>query len=360
MNMDKKRILIIGAGLAGTSLAHEFLEDGHHVQLIDRGTNHSTAVAAGMVNPMVFRRMNKSWRLDEFMSDAKLFYKDLESKLKTSFMHPMTIRRMIASQQERNYWLKRANLEEYKAYLEDINEEDDSYALATNQFGSGRVKNAFWIDAHAYYEKNIQYFKQLGVLKIEDFDPSHFDPLERTYRHERYDFVVFCLGYEQLNFSVFGELPIQPTKGQTLFIHSKEIPENESLNRKCFVLPVGDKKFRIGATYEWENTQLNPTEEGKLILEGHLSALGNYQHEILGQQVGIRPTVKDRRPILGEHQKFPYIYVFNGLGTKGYLMAPTLARELKNNMLQNKELLQELNVIRFNNLDETDGIKPRK
>jgi len=62
--MKPQKFLIVGAGLAGTSLAHELQSAGHQVTLLDKGENHATAIAAGMVNPMVFRRMNKSWRLD--------------------------------------------------------------------------------------------------------------------------------------------------------------------------------------------------------------------------------------------------------------------------------------------------------
>ena len=62
---NNKNILIVGAGLAGSCLAHRLLDDGHHITIIDKGENHATSIAAGMVNPMVFRRMNKSWRLDE-------------------------------------------------------------------------------------------------------------------------------------------------------------------------------------------------------------------------------------------------------------------------------------------------------
>jgi glycine/D-amino acid oxidase-like deaminating enzyme len=61
-----KKALIIGAGLAGTCMAHRLLSRGIEVKIVDQGSNNSSAVAAGMVNPMVFRRMNKSWRLDEF------------------------------------------------------------------------------------------------------------------------------------------------------------------------------------------------------------------------------------------------------------------------------------------------------
>jgi flavin-dependent dehydrogenase len=74
---DKKKILIIGAGLAGSSLAHRLLQQEHYVTIIDKGENVATSVAAGMVNPMVFRRTNKSWRLDEFLPEAKEFYLSL-------------------------------------------------------------------------------------------------------------------------------------------------------------------------------------------------------------------------------------------------------------------------------------------
>ncbi len=69
-----ERILIFGAGLAGTCLAHQLQRRGQQVLLVDSGENHSSSIAAGMVNPMVFRRMNKSWRLDEFINEAQVFY----------------------------------------------------------------------------------------------------------------------------------------------------------------------------------------------------------------------------------------------------------------------------------------------
>ena len=44
-----KNALIIGAGLAGTCLAHRLLSSGIDVQILDQGSNHSSAIAAGMV-----------------------------------------------------------------------------------------------------------------------------------------------------------------------------------------------------------------------------------------------------------------------------------------------------------------------
>jgi glycine oxidase len=347
MKTDLQNILIIGAGLAGTSLAHQLLGRGHQVHLIDRGVNHSTAIAAGMVNPMVFRRMNKSWRLDEFMKDATSFYLRIEKELGQTLFHPIVIRRMLSSEQERNYWVERSKLPEYQDYLTELTPEDETYSHAENHFGSGRLKSSFWVDAKTYYERNLEYFERNGKLLKEDFDPSNFDENTLKYKGTTYDKVVFSVGYQQMNTPFFQELPIQQTKGQTLRIQSAEIPENESLNRKCFVLPLGNQIFRIGATYEWDNPDLTPSEKAKQELVGHLSVLGNYQYKILDQQVGVRPTVLDRRPILGEHKTIKNLYIFNGLGTKGYLMAPTLARELSDLMMLGIPLDKEISIERF-------------
>ena len=78
---NKYDYLIVGAGLAGTSLAQRLLEKQQQVTLIDSGQNNSTAIAAGIINPMVFRRMNKSWRVDDFLKEAIAYYKKLEDDL---------------------------------------------------------------------------------------------------------------------------------------------------------------------------------------------------------------------------------------------------------------------------------------
>ena len=93
----KQTALIIGAGIAGTCLAHQLRSKGIAVQIIDEGTNHSSAIAAGMVNPMVFRRMNKSWRLDDFHPEAEAFYQAIEKILGVKLYHPLVIRRFFYS-----------------------------------------------------------------------------------------------------------------------------------------------------------------------------------------------------------------------------------------------------------------------
>jgi glycine/D-amino acid oxidase-like deaminating enzyme len=50
---------------------------------------------------------------------------------------------------------------------------------------------------------------------------------------------------------------------------------------------------------------------------------------------------------MGQHPHFEGVFVFNGLGTKGYMMAPTLARELAELISAKKPLHPETNISRF-------------
>jgi glycine/D-amino acid oxidase-like deaminating enzyme len=347
--MKPKKFLIVGAGLAGTSLAHQLLKAEQSVTILDKGENHATAIAAGMVNPMVFRRMNKSWRLDECMQDAVPYYLKLEEKFQKQLYFTITIRRMFSSLQEREFWEKRQEIEEYNSYLNTISESDNDYSKATNEFGSGRLKQAFWVDALAYYEGNRNYFISLNCLINEEFDLTQFDATTGTYKGITYDKVVFCCGYLNKYIPFFATAPVEQTKGQTLTIESPDLPEDESLNRKCFVLPLGENTFRIGATYEWNDESLTTSEKSKDLLLEHLSVLGDFSVKIIEQSVGVRPTVLDRRPIMGQHPDLSKLFIFNGLGTKGYLMAPTLAKDMCGFLLEGKDLDKEVSLKRFLN-----------
>jgi glycine/D-amino acid oxidase-like deaminating enzyme len=342
-----KKALIVGAGLAGTCLAHQMISKEIEITMLDQGSNHSSAIAAGMVNPMVFRRMNKSWRLDEFLPEARVFYQEIEQLLHMKFYRPIVIRRFFSSLDERENWQRKSALDEYAEYLEKLTLEDLEHQSAKNLFGSGRVRHAFWIDAANWVNAHKSYFRKSGVLLQEEFNDAVWHPETRTYNGVSYDYVVFCLGYRQKEELTFSFLPLQQTKGQTLLIESAVLSETESLNRKCFVLPHGDGRFRVGATYEWNNSTLHTTPEAREQLLQNLSSLGDYQPTVIDQVAGVRPTVLDRRPLMGQHPDYQQVFIFNGLGTKGYMMAPTLARELTELITLNKPLHPETDISRF-------------
>ena len=76
-----KKILIVGAGISGSILAYRFLKKNCQVSLVDSGENFSSRVAAGQINPLVFRRMTLSWRVHDFLPAASAFYGQIEQEL---------------------------------------------------------------------------------------------------------------------------------------------------------------------------------------------------------------------------------------------------------------------------------------
>lgn len=343
----KKNILIIGAGLAGLSLAYQLKKKGHSILLLDKGENFSSAIAAGMVNPMVFRRMNKSWRLDEFMPIAIEFYKELELLLNVKFYHPIPIYRCFSSQQEKTWWKEKSAKSEYSNYLVESLLENKFTNDIKSEFGIGIVQQAFWINAGMFVQALRDYFFSNDELIYQDFDLEKFDTLNKSYNSKFFDAVVFCVGYAQQKLPFFEHVPIQQTKGQLITIKSNGLSNDYSLNRKCFVIPVGDNLFKVGATYEWHNDTTHCTQEGLSEIKEKLAHLYSGDYKVVRQEAGIRPTVSDRRPVLGKSHLHNHIYLFNGLGTKGYMMAPLLAKEMTDLIIDGKEPPMEYNSMRF-------------
>ena len=90
-----------------------------------------------------------------------------------------------------------------------------------------------------------------------------------------------------------------------------------------------------------------PTEKGKEWLLTKLKKLLHHPFEVVEHRAAIRPTVQDRRPLLGVHPKHKQLYVFNGLGTRGVLMGPLLADWLFQFMEYQKDLPSEVAIDRF-------------
>jgi glycine/D-amino acid oxidase-like deaminating enzyme len=70
-------------------------------------------------------------------------------------------------------------------------------------------------------------------------------------------------------------------------------------------------------------------------------------YEIIKHEAGIRPTVNDRRPILGIHPEHPRLAVFNGLGTKGVMLAPYFANQLIDHLEKEQTIDPEVDLSRF-------------
>ena len=80
-----------------------------------------------------------------------------------------------------------------------------------------------------------------------------------------------------------------------------------------------------------------------------LKDLVNINPVLIKQFAGLRPTVKDRRALLGAHPNHNNMIVFNGLGTRGLLISPYLALQLIEFMEKSVDLDPEVDIKRYKN-----------
>lgn len=344
----EEKILIVGAGLAGICLARQLEKRNKTFTIIDSGINESSVIAAGQINPLVFRRMTKSWRIDEFLPYSKQFFKELAEEWNDEFYIEIPIRRSFSHDQERDLWLKKQAQDTYAPYMKILDEEDASRSDIYNEYGTGKVLQSAFVRSKEFVKTAHTWLTEKHCLQNTTFDFTLFDPSNGTYDGTQYSKVIFCEGYRGVNNPYFSYLPLETTKGEVLTVHSHEIPTDEAYNRKCFIIPIGDDLYKVGATYAWKTNNTDLTNEAKEELIEKAKQLTPYSFEVVNHEAGIRPTVLDRRPLMGKHPSFNNLFIFNGLGTKGYLLAPLLAEEFADYLLENKPLQSECSITRFN------------
>jgi glycine/D-amino acid oxidase-like deaminating enzyme len=90
-----------------------------------------------------------------------------------------------------------------------------------------------------------------------------------------------------------------------------------------------------------------PTETGKAELIEKIEADLNIPYTIMDHQAAIRPTIKDRRPVLGTHPEYANLILFNGLGTKGASLGPYWTSEMVRFLINGDAIDAPVNLSRF-------------
>ena len=343
--MQKVDYLIIGGALSGICLADSLTRENQSVALITSPQiPAATAVAAGTWNPLVFRKYVLSWRFEDFYQGMKSRMLHFEKLLDTSLFEPLKIHKVIASESDHEFWKTRAADPKMRAYMNVETQTTDfpeDAVLAEISHG-GRIHLKNLIQGYHEYARKEDFL----IETVFDHSKLHFENGTWAYENITAHKVLFCEGAHVKNNPFFNWLPLKPANGDTITIHAPDLQLDGILKKNIFVLPLGDDRFQVGATYNWENLSWEPSEKARKELEEKLKLIVNVPYEVVDQGAGIRPTSHDRRPIIGENPDHKGLYVFNGLGTKGVLIAPVMAEEFVGHLLHGGELDDEVRIER--------------
>ena len=120
------------------------------------------------------------------------------------------------------------------------------------------------------------------------------------------------------------------------------------LSKGIFTFPEKEKIFTLGSTYSHTDYSETITTTAKEDLLSQMEKIKPLEDlRIIDHKYGFRPTTTDRKPLLGQHPTLDNLYIFNGMGSKGVLIAPLIAKELHQHIVNKQKLDPASNINRF-------------
>ena len=331
--------VILGQGIAGSSLAWWLHWAGDEVHLIDRKEEETASrTAAGLITPFAGKRMAKSADHETQMNEATAFYQRVENIVGRKLLEQQPSLRLFQSDQERDLFLEeRAEKHAAEIKLEYTSE--------------GRVQGFWMLNAARLRIRDFlfttrEYFARLGHYHVQDVDLNKdisvmADGVMVQGANVKGSRLIFCQGYQSQMNAWFPGIPDAPARGEMLKVQIPGRQETAVVQQRYWLAPVhsdlqhshdqketADDEYIIGATYDRVNLSGPQDDIGRQELTTALRQMTSSQFTVIGHYSAVRAATKTRKPVVALHHESRQLAILNGMGSKGCLQAPAAAKAL--------------------------------
>ncbi len=358
---DRIDVIIIGGGVAGTSLAWTLYESGKSFLLID-DCRDSTAsrIAAGLITPITGKRLNETYQWSSAFRISDTFYRTVEERLQSQIWYRSGSARLLDPADK---------IEEVRERLAQFPEIQTAW-LEPSWFDSNLMKNAggFFmseatrLDIQRYLADSHRYFQSKGMYHQAwvDLDEDIFLYTQNVfYRPSNItaDYVICCRGIADRDHRYFQKARFNPAQGDILRIRFAQPIDNTTLHSGWWLTPakafetVGcldvttrpkSNEWLLGSTYQWRPLDGIPNPSGRdSLIEGLQQRLA-IQCDVLDHHAAVRPASFDQKPMIGMHPDLPRLGMLNGLGAKGCYLAPWCASLMVKSLFDQQAVPKEL------------------
>ena len=350
-------ITIIGAGVAGSTLAYFAKKHKQKVLIIERASTAATG-GSGAAGAFISPKLGKSTPLLELTNSAFKFATSFYTTYFSSFFNQTGILRLPKDFKDA------INFPQYQTHIggEILSIEKLKQLGIKSQYEGLFFKEGGVCDAQSLCNALI---KGVDFLQLELKDIKFNQEITINSKIKTKT-LILATGYESHPLlSYMGIRGVWGSRGD--FYCKKEIPI--SLHKEISISANIDGVVKIGATHKRVNTissaclscdgaPLVPLiKEANNIIEADFKIKETF--------CGMRASSRDYFPVVGKvidssymlnhypqikkgfsKVKFKYIdnlYVFNGLGGRGFVLAPLLAKQLIEHIINKKEIDKRVN-----------------
>lgn len=345
--MEDTDYIIVGLGIAGISLCETFRKHGKSFIIVDSGIAGATAKSGGVFNPTVLKRFTAAWNASLFYPFAVDFYRGLSEELNQEVLKEIPLLRIFKSVEEQNNWSVASDKKELQKFLGSEFLKNTNPAVRA-PFGFGKVLGTGLINTDQLLMGYRNLLQKKKLLLSEDFEYEMLQQHQKSvvYKNISAKAIIFAQGAMAVNNPFFPRNLLIGNKGEYLIIEAPGLKMDTLLKGPLYVIPLGNDQYKVGATYNHDDHSSHPTEVVRSEIISKFKTFINCPFKLIGHSAGIRPTTKDHRPLLGSFPKNPNLFFFNGLGSRGFLMAPLLAEISYKNLENNIPLPREMDILR--------------
>jgi glycine/D-amino acid oxidase-like deaminating enzyme len=346
MNYD---FIIVGQGISGTFLSYYLQKEKKSFLLIDNNEQTSPSrIGSGIINPVTGRRMVTVWMAEEVLPFAWNAYQEIGKELNITAIAHKNILDFFPNPFMRENFLQRVN--EGNQYIHPYPEQNHFNTFFNYEFGCGEIRPVYIVNNELLLPAWRDVLKNQQLLLEENFDINslkvHADHVD--YKNIRADKIIFCDGVAGFQNPFFKQLPFAPNKGEALIVEIPGLPDHNIYKKSMILAPLNEKDiFWVGSNYLWDFDNTDPTESFRKNTEQVLKDWLKIPFKVIEHKAGVRPATLERRPFAGMHPHYANVGILNGMGTKGYSLAPFFARQLTDHLLYEEMITPEASVHRF-------------
>ncbi len=353
-------VLVIGAGIAGCSIAYALKEQGQRVLLVDRSSvpaSGGSGAAGAFVSPRIGKGGSLQTVTNEAFAYAQAFYREHAPE---HFTPGGVVRIPKSSDDAERFVLYEPH--NYPVY-ERWNSEDLAAREIVDIRGGFYFPEAGDCDAPAVCRTLAEGidFIQLDVRKLTHTgDAWRIEGADRTLEAAR---VVLATGYQNdlADMRYMGIRGLWGSRGD--YRTSTTLPV--SLHKRLSVSSSRNGIVKIGATHVKHSHPCMVCDGQPLAgLFAEASDLVDTSDFVLKETFcGMRSTSRDHFPVVGEVIDVPWIlqeypavtrgatvplrhlpslYILNGLGGRGFVFAPLMARWLADRIVSGREIPRQV------------------